>query len=278
MKTNISVTLDIEDLRTSMSNQDRSKIMSEKVLAIFNQLDIKATIFIVGDVATLHPELVKRAVSEGHEIGLHAHEHKPLEFLRPKEFLEKTMISRKQLQEISGQPILGYRAPTMSLTFETKWAISMLQEIGFTYSSSVLPAKNPLYGWPGLPQEPFMWKNSILEFPCPVTRILGFDIPYLSGTYFRLLPSFIRKNGIKNSSPKERLWTYCHPWEFDTDEKFYKFDYVGKLTNRIAWLGRSSMEKKIKGFLKNNFSQTLGEVAETIDYKNLKSVDYTRND
>ena len=268
----ISVTLDVEDLRPSNHFEDRSKLMAEKVLDLFDQMSIRATIFIVGDLAQKHPEIIEKAVKDGHEIGLHSHKHIPLELLNPDEFERELTAAKTLLQGISGQKIDGFRAPTMSLTHKTRWAIPILQRVGFNYSSSVLPAKNPLYGWDGLPRHPFRWLDSVIEFPCPVTNILGFTIPYLGGAYFRLFPSVVRKMGVRRSSSEEALWTYCHPWEFDPEEKYYQLENVGRVASRIAWIGRKGMENKMRDFLKEASSQTLGEIASKIDPSQLKIV------
>ena len=272
MTKNISVTLDVEDLRPSDQFEDRSKLMTEKVLDLFSEMNIRATIFVVGDVAKNHPEIINKAVKDGHEIGLHYHKHIPLQLLTPDEFEQELTGAKTLLQEISGQEINGFRAPTMSLTHKTRWAVPILKRVGFTYSSSVLPAKNPLYGWDGLPRHPFRWLNSVIEFPCPVTNILGFTIPYLGGAYFRLFPSIIRKMGVRRSSYGEVLWTYCHPWEFDPDEKYYQLENVGRSTSRIAWIGRKGMENKMRDFLKDASSQTLGDIASTMDSSQLEIV------
>ena len=272
MTKNISVTLDVEDLRPSDQFEDRSKLMTEKVLDLFSEMNIRATIFVVGDVAKNHPEIINKAVKDGHEIGLHSHKHIPLQLLAPDEFEQELSGAKTLLQEISGQEINGFRAPTMSLTHKTRWAVTILKRVGFTYSSSVLPAKNPLYGWDGLPRHPFRWLNSVIEFPCPVTNILGFTIPYLGGAYFRLFPSIIRKMGVRRSSYGEVLWTYCHPWEFDPDEKYYQLENVGRSTSRIAWIGRKGMENKMRDFLKDASSQTLGDIASTMDSSQLEIV------
>ena len=272
MTKNISVTLDVEDLRPSDQFEDRSKLMTEKVLDLFSEMNIRATIFVVGDVAKNHPEIINKAVKDGHEIGLHSHKHIPLQLLTPDEFEQELTGAKTLLREISGQEINGFRAPTMSLTHKTRWAVPILKRVGFTYSSSVLPAKNPLYGWDGLPRHPFRWLNSVIEFPCPVTNILGFTIPYLGGAYFRLFPSIIRKMGVRRSSYGEVLWTYCHPWEFDPDEKYYQLENVGRSTSRIAWIGRKGMENKMRDFLKDASSQTLGDIASTMDSSQLEIV------
>ena len=106
-----------------------------------------------------------------------------------------------------------------------------------------------------------------------MTNIFGFNVPYLGGAYFRLFPSVIRKIGVRQSSNKEVLWTYCHPWEFDPEEKYYQLENVGRLTSRIAWIGRKGMENKMRDFLKGASSQSLGDIASAFDPSELQIVD-----
>ena len=78
--------------------------------------------------------------------------------------------------------------------------------------------------------------------------------------------------GVRRSSYGEVLWTYCHPWEFDPDEKYYQLENVGRSTSRIAWIGRKGMENKMRDFLKGASSQTLGDIASTMDSSQLEIV------
>ena len=88
------------------------------------------------------------------------------------------------------------------------------------------------------------------RIPLPDHQPFGFNIPYLGGA---ILDYSLRLLGNGNSPClcKEVLWTYCHPWEFDKDEKYYQLDHVGRLTSRIAWIGRSGMENKMRNFLRD---------------------------
>ena len=238
MPHSISVTLDMEDLRPTEDFPERVIPMTKWVLDLLAEFKVRASIYVVADLAKRRPELVHQAAVAGHEIGLHGHTHTPLPLLERQQFKTLTCDARHLLQDISGQEVRGYRAPMMSLTPASAWAIPILSELGFSYSSSTLPASSPLYGWPGLPRQAFRWSNGLIELPCPLVRIFFFEIPYLGGTYLRLLPSVLHRIGHKRSRPEEILWTYFHPWEFDTEEKYYRQEFIGSLANRLAWLGR----------------------------------------
>ncbi|HCV33778.1 MAG TPA: polysaccharide deacetylase family protein [Acidimicrobiaceae bacterium] len=259
-----SVTLDVEDLRPNAGLPERVVDATHRVLDLFAQFEIRATVYVVGDLAERRPELVRRAATEGHEIGLHAWTHVPLPTLSPRDFIRDTGRGRALLQDLSGQEVVGYRAPMMSLVPEAGWVIPLLSELGFTYSSSVLPAPSPLYGWPGLPRRPFQWLGGPVEFPCPVVRLGPIVLPYLGGTYLRLLPVAVRRFGLRRASEDEVLWAYCHPWEFDPDELFHQHAHIGELASRIAWLRRSRMERQVRRLLSDPVGPPLAEVAASL--------------
>src|SRR4029450_8705819 len=89
----------------------------------------------------------------------------------PDVFREETAHGRDLLAEVGGQEVVGFRAPTFSLTPDTVWATEVLTELGFTYSSSTLPAWSPLFGLPGLPRRPFTWPSGLAELPAPILKV-----------------------------------------------------------------------------------------------------------
>ena len=106
----------------------------------------------------------------------------------------------------------------------------MLGEVGFTYSSSVLPARNPLFGDPSLPATPFRWPNGLVELPCPVVRVGGVGLPYLGGVYLRALPEpASSRRPAAASGTGQVLWIYCHPYDFDPGEPFWVVPEAGRL-------------------------------------------------
>ena len=270
----VTFTLDLEDLRSSPELEVRIGIVAPRVLDRLAELDVRGTVFVVGDIARDHPELVRRVASDGHEIGLHALTHAPIGAKGPDAFRADTAEGRARLEDLVGHSVAGYRAPMMSLVPESAWAVEILTELGFTYSSSVLPGASPMYGWPGLPRTPFRWSTGLIEFPCPLVRLLGFDLPFLGGAYLRVLPRVVQRYGLRRAADTAVLWTYCHPWEFDADEPFYVFDDGGWVASRIGWLNRKNMMKRVERVLDGSLGPSLGAcAAKIVDDPALEVVD-----
>ena len=270
----VTFTLDLEDLRSSPELEVRIGIVAPRVFDRLAELDVRGTVFVVGDIARDHPELVRRVASDGHEIGLHALTHAPIATKGPDAFRADTAEGKARLEDLVGHSVAGYRAPMMSLVPESAWAVEILAELGFTYSSSVLPAASPMYGWPGLPRMPFRWSPGLIEFPCPLVRLVGFELPFLGGAYLRVLPRVVQRYGLRRSAATAVLWTYCHPWEFDADEAFYVFDDGGWVASRIGWLNRKNMMKRVERVLDGSLGPSLGAcAAQLADDPTLEVVD-----
>ena len=142
--------------------------MTREVLDFLDAREVRGTFFVVGETAEAHPELVREVAARGHEVGLHGWRHQPLTELTADAFRADAQRGKDLLEELTGAPVLGFRAPTFSLVPESRWAVDVLADTGFTYSSSVLPARSPLFGDPTLPTTPFRWPNGLVELPCPV--------------------------------------------------------------------------------------------------------------
>ncbi len=142
------------------------------LLDVLNEFGIKATFFIVGWVAQRHPSLIKDISRFGHEIASHGMRHLPVFRLSPQEFYKEIKESKKMLEDLSGQNVLGFRAPTYSITKKTLWALELLVEVGYRYDSSIFPIKHDLYGIPTAPRFPFLIKElNLVEFPISTYRL-----------------------------------------------------------------------------------------------------------
>jgi polysaccharide deacetylase family protein (PEP-CTERM system associated) len=261
----VSFTLDFEDLRTDPSVQEeRVVLVTDRILGKLRERGIRGTFFCVGELAEQHPSLMRRIVADGHELGVHGYQHIPNDLLGPERFRSDNEKAKAILSGIAGTEVVLYRAPQYSLVPSTPWIPEILTELGFIASSSVLPARSPLYGWPGAPTTPFRWPSGLIELPSPVTKLGPMTFPFLGGTYLRLLPSAIRKRGVRGSDPASVLWTYCHPWEFDPDEKFYVYEHGGWLVSRIGWLNRRGMLKRVLHALEPQAGLPLGEIVASL--------------
>jgi polysaccharide deacetylase family protein (PEP-CTERM system associated) len=198
--------------------------MEDRTRAILQLLDtrgVKATFFIVGEIAETHPTLVRDIATAGHEIASHSWDHRRVHHFDPASFRDDLMKSKDALERASGQTVVGFRAPTFSVVRQTGWAVDVLAECGFTYDSSVFPVRHDRYGIPDAPRAPFRaagHTRSILELPPATYRMLGQNLPVAGGGYFRLFPPFVMRAGIRQLAAKtvpSVAMLYFHPWEFD---------------------------------------------------------------
>jgi polysaccharide deacetylase family protein (PEP-CTERM system associated) len=234
----ITFTLDLEDHRPNESSEFRVPAVTRRVLGSFEHLRVTGTVFAVGEVAEQVPELVRDIAAAGHELALHAWRHTPLPELSPEQFRQETAKGKALLEDLVQQPVSGYRAPIFSLTPASAWAVEILAELGFTYSSSILPGRYPLYGWPGAPRGPFRWPSGLLELPAPVVQVGPYVIPYLGGIHVRLLPLPVIRRLLAREPDDAFLWLYCHPYDFDPDEEYWVVPPTGPWTSRLLWLKR----------------------------------------
>jgi peptidoglycan-N-acetylglucosamine deacetylase len=273
MSVQVTFTFDVEDVRTRADQPDRVPLVTNRVLDRMAELGIRGTVYVVGELADAHPDLVRRAHADGHEIGLHAHRHVGLDKMGgPEEFARDTAAAKAGLEDLLQAPVVGYRAPIMSLVPDTAWAVDVLGSLGFLYSSSVLPARNPLYGWPGLPRSPFRWANGLIELPCPVVTIGPATVPFLGGTYVRVFPDAVRRAGLRRAPADAALWTYCHPWEFDHGAPLARQAETSWPVTLVGRINRTRMLRRVERAV-GDPAPPLREVAATAATRALPTVD-----
>lgn len=238
-------TLDLEDHRPDDSYPRRYPEITRAILEFLDQRGIKATVFVLGRVAHEEPDLIKEIARRGHEIGFHSFAHIHLTQETPAKFRAETADNKKFLEDLIGHPVIGYRAPAFSLTRESVWAVDLIDELGFAYSSSLLPAKNPIFGFPGAPAGPFRWPNGLLEIPSPVARIGPLVIPFLGGFYLRYLPRWLIRRFLDRGNDAQCYWAYCHPHDFDHEERFYQIAGTSLAVSVLLWFNRKKTFEKL---------------------------------
>ena len=190
----------------------------------FASRDIHATFFVLGWVAERNPALVRSIADAGHEIGSHGYSHRLVYEQTPAEFREETVMSKQLLEDISGQPVTGYRAASFSITPKSEWAVDILLDAGFEYDSSLYPISHDLYGDRKAPRFPYVRGGSgaatFIELPLATTQILGVRVPVGGGGYFRLYPYWFLRWSLSriNHAEREPFVFYLHPWEIDVDQ------------------------------------------------------------
>lgn len=245
----ITLTIDLEDPTEVYAPDGRYVKMAEKILELCDELGRKATFFTVGRVAASAPNLIKKIAAEGHEIAYHSHNHVALTEETPARFHSESRDDKDRMEQLIGKPVIGFRAPRFSLTPKTLWAIDVLGELGFRYSSSVMPTNISLFGFPGAAKIPFKWPNCMTEFPLPVGDLASLRIPYLGGIYLYALPFAVTRHFIRRANNQEILWTYAHPYDFDREEKFAPMPHTPTWASVVLWLFRRAAETKIRRVL-----------------------------
>lgn len=212
---------------------------TEKLLDLLHRHDVRATFFVLGWVARKYPDLIRRIHSNGHEIASHGYNHKPVFGMTPEEFQRDMTLTRDILEDITSETVIGYRAPSYSITRESIWALGILIKLGFRYDSSIFPIHHDFYGYPDFARSPVAvtveGAGKILEIPMSTIRILGRNIPVCGGGYFRLYPFAFTEWSIRHLNRQENLPAifYIHPWELDEGQPKVNAGAIRTLRHRI---------------------------------------------
>ena len=216
----VSAFEDIIDPKDWDAMEQRVVRNTEKVLDLLAQHNTKATFFIVGWIADRFPRLVQTIHSQGHPIGCHSYWHRKVYDMTPEDFRAETGKVKSILENIIGESVLGYRAPSYSITGRSLWAIDILKELGFTYDSSIFPIYHDTYGIPGAPRFAYRHPNGLREYPISTALMLGWKLAVSGGGYFRLFPYWFTRHALRTINSKEGkpFVFYLHPWELDPEQ------------------------------------------------------------
>lgn len=192
------------------------------LLDLLARHDARGTFFTLGWVAHHHPDLVRRIANAGHEIASHGWWHRRVTEMTPAEFREDIRASKELLEDVSGQPVFGFRAPNFSIVPGTEWAFDVLVEEGYRYDSSLFPIRRPGYGYPTAPPIPHVIRRaagSLCELPLTTIPVGSVRIPAAGGAYLRHFPySVIRRAFHEHDEAGIPGTFYIHPWELDPEQ------------------------------------------------------------
>lgn len=248
--------IDLEDIRFRMKGglkyRERVPALTHRYLEFLDKHNAKCTFFTVGDVAEKYPALVREIYRRGHEVACHSASHIPLDEMNQEQFKDDLKKNMEALIHAGVKEIFGYRAPVFSLTEKTKWAYEILESFGFRYSSSVLPAQNPLYGWKAFGSSPRKIGN-ICEIPMSVNSFLGKEIPFSGGVYFRVLPFFmIKKCFQENFRNNLAVPGYFHPYDADTEQERFMHPGIKEsgFYNYLMYFNRKNVFTRLEKIMK----------------------------
>jgi polysaccharide deacetylase family protein (PEP-CTERM system associated) len=201
--------------------ESRLQVGLERLIALLDAANVRATFFVLGVVAERFPELVADLDRAGHEIACRSHRHRFIYQQSRDEFRDDLKRSRDAIASAIGRPPRGFRAPYFSIRQDSLWALDILGEEGFAYDSSVFPVRNYRYGIPDAPRTPYDVDTSVgplREVPLTPARVLGQNVPYSGGAYLRILPWWVQRVAWSAADRGGRSQVaYIHPWELDPE-------------------------------------------------------------
>jgi polysaccharide deacetylase family protein (PEP-CTERM system associated) len=271
-------TIDVEDYyhvsalasaipRNTWSDRDsRVSASTDRLLAMLDEKRIKGTFFVLGWVADKVPQLVKRIAAQGHEVACHGYSHELIYRQTPGVFAEETRRSKTLLEDLTGMPVIGYRAASFSITPRSRWALDTLIEQGFLYDSSIFPVRHDRYGMPGADRAPgYVHAPSggrIAEFPMSTAAFGPVRVPVSGGGYFRLLPYWFTRSGLRSINERDGMpfTFYLHPWEIDVDQPRVDVGFVSRFRH---YTNLSKCESRLRRLLADFNFTTMRNVLRT---------------
>ncbi len=246
-----------------VSIESRIEQNCDKVLSVLDEFKVKATFFVLGWVAERHPILIRTIYNEGHEIASHGFDHKMINKQTRESFRNDIARTKIILEDITGNRVKGYRAPTFSINNSSLWALDILHEQGYQYDSSIFPIKHDRYGIPNAPRFPHIinlnGSGTIKEFPPSTLKILGLNVPIAGGGYLRFFPVQLLTWGIKriNNSDKQPAIIYLHPWEFDPEQPKMPLKVSSRLRH---YTNLDTTEKKFRHLIQSFSFTTINKL------------------
>lgn len=221
------------------------------VLDMLGRYGVRATFFVVGWVAERFPEIVREIKDQGHEVGCHSYWHRLVYSLSPEEFSEDTKRAKHAVEAAGEVEVVGYRAPTFSITRRSLWALDVLADNGFTFDSSIFPIAHDSYGYVRSPTAPYevtcgSGGEKLAEFPISTFRFFGRRWPVAGGGYLRMLPLWYNVGGIDRiHRTLQPFMLYMHPWEVDPGQpriptrlksRIRHYTNLGRMQRRLEYL------------------------------------------
>lgn len=223
----------------------------DAVFDVLGESSVQATFFTLGWIAERYPRLIRRIVSEGHELASHGYSHQRATEQNRGEFLQDISRAKSLLEGLGGVEVKGYRAPSFSVGAENSWAFDCIAEAGYRYSSSVYPIRHDHYGMPEASRFPYRPRDGLLEIPITTARVLQTNLPAGGGGYFRLMPYAVSRALISrvNKVDGRAAVFYFHPWELDPGQP--RVAGTSLKTRFRHYLNLHRMEPRLRSLLRD---------------------------
>ncbi len=249
-----------------------------KILELFSVNEVRATFFVLGWIADRYPELIREVSAAGHEIACHSYHHQMVSSITPEQFRDDTKRAVDAIIDAGGQVPAGYRSPSWGMRRDMQWAFDILDELGFSYDSSIYPIRHDIYGDPDAPRSvftvPLSSGSSMIEIPATTVEVLKRRVAIGGGGWLRQFPYWFTRWGIKKLNRQGMpAMVYFHPWELDHDLPGSGF-ITNVLKNKGSlknWLRQyknlTTMETKIEKLLDDFDFIPIREYIETLNTK-----------
>ena len=196
---------------------------TDRILALCDEAGVRGTFFVLTWNAERHPEIVRRIAAAGHEIASHGYAHRLIYEQTPETFRDDITRAKATLEDITGAAVLGYRAPSTSVTPRSLWALDVLLDVGLRYDSSIFPIRDTLYGLPDADRFPHVIRRrdgrELLEFPLATTRLFGRNVPLAGGGWLRVFPYRYTRWAMRRVNREGHpAVAFVHPWELDPEQ------------------------------------------------------------
>lgn len=193
-----------------------------RILELLSERGARGTFFVLGMVAERTPQVVRAIRAAGHEVASHGWDHRRVTHVTPVEFRDSVRRAKALLEDLSGAPVIGFRAPSYSIVAGREWALGILVEEGYRYDSSLFPVRRPGYGYADGRRDPHtldLARGPLAELPPTTLRVLGVNLPAAGGAYFRIFPYQFVRAALKQCESRGVPGVfYIHPWEVDPDQ------------------------------------------------------------
>lgn len=243
---------------------------TQKILSALEECSLTGTFFCVGWLAEHHPKVIRWIAERGHHLGCHSYQHELATRFSREQFKEDTHKAKCMIEDVVGHEVDAYRVPSFSITKNNLWAFDVLAELGFRYDSSVFPSKHEFGGLPDFPSVPHVIRTQhgdLKEFPISLGKVLGREIVYSGGGYFRVMPYFLLK---KMTNQSDYVLSYFHPSDFDPDQpQMPQLTKMRQFKNRVALKGAYP---KFQKYIKNFYFMDIKTADSQIDGNNIEIV------
>lgn len=236
--------------------EDRLMRGLDVLLNLLDAADVRATFFVLGWVVEKYPKVIRQLAEDGHEVGSHGLCHEKVYDLSPEVFRKEETEAKTHLEDVTGHPVVSFRAPFFSITKQSLWALDILADLGYQYDCSISPVVTWRYGIAGAPEGIYRLETcGLVEYTISTWSLLGRRFAS-GGAYFRVFPPFLTCRPFQTDAQNNAMF-YVHPWEYDPGHPVVNFEWKARLTH---YYNLKAMEKRTRNLLNRFEFGTIQEV------------------